>query len=88
MKSRGTKTILEKDLRMALLNAQSIRNKIDLLRAMIASEKLDVIGITETWIHEETRDYVGEYEIPGYCLIKKDRRCKEGGGFYCMSKSF
>ena len=47
---------------------------------MIASDKLDIIGITESWIHEETRDYVGEYEIPGYCLIKKDRRGKEGGG--------
>ena len=27
---------------------------------MIASEKLDVIGITESWILEEARDYLGE----------------------------
>ena len=65
---------------MALINAQSIRNKVDLLRVMIASEKLDIVGITETWIHEETRDFVGEYEIPGYKLFKKDRVGKEGGG--------
>ena len=64
---------------MALFNAQSIRNKMDLFRAMVATEKLDVIGITESWIHEETRDYIGEFEIPGYKLFKKDRVIKEAG---------
>ena len=65
---------------MALLNAQSIRNKMDLFRAMVASEKLDIIGVTESWIHEETRDYLGEFEIPGYKLFKKDRVGRGGGG--------
>ena len=47
---------------------------------MVASEELDIIGITESWVHEETRDFVGEYEIQGYKLFKKDRLNKEGGG--------
>ena len=64
---------------MAQFNAQSIRNKIELFRAMIASEELDIIGITETWIQEETKDFIGEYQIPGYKLFKKDRLNKKGG---------
>ena len=63
-----------------MFNAQSIRNKVDLFRAQIAIEKPDVIGITETWIHTDTRDFVGEYTVQGYKLFKKDRIDKEGGG--------
>ena len=47
---------------------------------MVANEELDVIGITETWIHTDTRDFVGEYELAGYKLFKKDRKGREGGG--------
>lgn len=47
---------------------------------MVASENLDIIGITESWINEETRDFIGEYELPGYKLFKKDRTNKKGGG--------
>lgn len=54
-----------------LFNAQSIRNKMHLFRATIASEELDVIGITETWIHASTRDFDGEFEVPGYKMFKK-----------------
>ena len=37
---------------------------------MVASEELDIIGITETWIKEKT-DFIKEYQIPGYKLFKK-----------------
>ena len=63
-----------------LLNARSIRNKKDLFQAMVANEELDVIGITETVIHTDTRDFVGEYELAGYKSFKEDRKGKEGGG--------
>ena len=65
---------------MAQFNARSIRNKTIQFRAMIASENLDIIGITETWIQEKTKDFIGEHEIPGYKLFKKDRLNKKGGG--------
>ena len=29
---------------------------------MIVSEKLDIVGIIESWIHKDIRDCVGEYE--------------------------
>ena len=53
-----------------MFNAQSIRNKMDLFRALIAKEKPDVIGITETWIHTNTRDFIEEYNVQCYKLFK------------------
>ncbi len=40
----------------------------------------DIIGITEMWIHSQDRDFIGEFNINGYCLLNKDRINKEGGG--------
>ena len=65
---------------MITFNAQSIRNKMDEFRALITVEKPEIVGITETWIHTDTRDFVGEFELPGYSMFKKDRINKQGGG--------
>ena len=53
---------------------------MDLLRALVVMEKPEIIGITESWIHTSTRDFEGEFELPGYKMFKKDRLDKEGGG--------
>ena len=53
---------------------------MDLFRALLATEKPKIVGITETWIHTNTRDFEGEFEIPGYKTFKKDRLDREGGG--------
>ena len=81
------KAKIENFLKVAYFNAQSIRNKMHIFRAMIASEDLDIVGITETWINEETRDFIGEYEIAGYKIFKKDRTCKKGGGVLLYVKN-
>ena len=65
---------------MLFFNAQSIRNKINQFQALISTEKPDIIGITETWIHTDTRDFEGEYNMSGYKMFKKDRLDIEGGG--------
>ena len=67
-------------LRVLLLNARSIRNKFDELRAMLASEDVDVVAITESWIRTGSRDFEGEFMIPGYVMFHKDRLGQEGGG--------
>ena len=77
-----------KYIRAMMFNAQSIRNKMDLFRALINKEKPDLIGITETWIHTNTRDFVGEYNVQGYKLFKKDRIDKEGGGVMLYIREF
>jgi len=53
---------------------------MDLFRSLIVLEKPDIVGISETWIHSNTRDFDGEYELQGYRMFKKDRIGKEGGG--------
>ena len=70
-KTRRVNDNVEKSLRALVFNAQSIRNKMDLFRALLATEKPEIVGITETWIHTNTRDFEGEFEIPGYKTFKK-----------------
>ena len=71
-----------------MFNAQSIRNKMDLFRGLIAKDEPDVIGITETWIHTNSRDFEEEYTLQGYRLFKKDRINKEGGGVMLYTRDF
>jgi len=49
-------------------------------RALLVTEKPDIVAITETWIRTNERDFIGEFEIPGYKLFHKDRTGREGGG--------
>ena len=53
---------------------------MDSFRALMAVEKPDIVGITESWISTDTTDFEGEYEIPGYKIFKKDRIGRKGGG--------
>ena len=53
---------------MLVFNAQSIRNKMDSLRALMVVEKPEIVGITESWISTDTTDFEGEFEILGYSL--------------------
>ncbi len=67
-------------MRVVLINARSIRKKFRELQALVKVKSWDIIGITETWIHSQDRDFIGEFNIKGYCLFNKDRINKEGGG--------
>ena len=63
---------IENFLKVAYFNAQSIRNKMHLFRAMTAREDLDIVGTTETWINKETRGFVGCYERAAYKIFKNE----------------
>ena len=56
-KTRRVNDNVEKSLRALVFNVQSIRNKMDLFRALLATEKPEIVGITENWIHTNTRDF-------------------------------
>ena len=74
MEGRQTKT----GLRVIFTNAQSINNKIDEMRALVAMKKPDILAITETW----TNDSIGNsfLEIDGFEIVaREDRRDTEGG---------
>ena len=71
----------ESVLKCLLLNACSIRNKINELEVHINNEELDIIAVTETWLTEDVLD--SELLIPGFTLYRKDRfnvRDAKGGG--------
>ena len=67
-------------LEVLSFNARSIRNKFLEFRALVATEKPQVVAITESWIKTTGRDFEGEFTIPGYNLFHKDRVGREGGG--------
>ncbi len=69
-----------KRLRAVLINARCIRNKFRELQALVKVKSWDIIGITDTWIHSQDRDFIREFKINGYCLFNKNRINKEVGG--------
>ena len=71
---------------MVLLNARSIRNKWLEFQAMISTESVEIIGITETWVDTAGRDFEGEYRLPGYSLFHQDRAGRAGGGVMLYAK--
>ena len=46
---------------------------------MVATESVDIIAITETWI-SPARDFAAEYHLPGYTMHSRDRQHAAGGG--------
>jgi hypothetical protein len=72
---------------MILLNARSIRNKLPEFRCLVATETVDIIAVTESWIHTGGNDFEAEFELPGYTMFKKDRIGRQGGGVLLYARS-
>ncbi len=62
------------------VNTCSLRNKFSDLEEIEFSGNYDIIGITESWLNTDVRDYLSEYKIPGYTMFEKSRITKNGGG--------
>ena len=65
-------------LKCIYTNARSIVNKFSEFELLIDECKPDIIGLTETWLHEDIQE--SEIKIPGYNTFRKDRVGKRGGG--------
>ena len=68
---------LSKGLKIAHLNIQSLRNKIDHLNILLHDNNIDILCITETWLTNEIDD--SEISIPGYSICRNDRDNLERG---------
>ena len=64
-----------------------MRNKFTVLEELAFSDNYDIIGITESWLNIEVRDYLAEYKIPGYTMFEKSRVTKNGGGIILYIKT-
>ena len=47
----------------------------------------DIIAVTESWLNLEVRDYLAEYNIPGYTIFEKSRVNRNGGGILLYIKT-
>jgi hypothetical protein len=61
------------------LNARSLLGNLDKLKILLSNIKkpFSVIGITETWLNDQTHDLV---DISGYKFVSNHRTTKPGGG--------
>ncbi len=60
-------------------NLRSIlnNNKRDEMQILVNEQKIDVLGITESWLSEEKEN--AEIGLPGFNLFRKDRKSRGGG---------
>ncbi len=66
------------ELVFAMLNAGYLLNKTEELADLAQQKNLDIIGVTETWLHDGLRD--DEIGLPGYTLFRQDRPFQKKGG--------
>ena len=69
-------------IKIAYLNARSVRNKVEDIVDFINHTKADLCALTETWLKEGPTDSVvrGALTPPGYKLQCIERKNKRGGG--------
>ena len=73
MEGRQIKAGTKAGVKVIFSNVQSINNKIDEVRAVVAIKKPDIFAMTETW----TNDNIGNshLELDGFEIIaREDRR--------------
>ena len=70
-----------------MFNARSIRNKFEDLETLAAANDYHIIGVSESWLDTENRDYLAEFRLPGYSLFSCERRNRLGGGVLLYVKS-
>jgi len=64
------------------MNVQSINNKFPELRAEFVAKNFQIIGLNETWVEFQHKNYEEEYSLPGFELYiaNRQRPTYRGGG--------
>ena len=68
----------KEEIKCVCLNARSIINQKNELNIMVDDIKPHIIGITESWAHNDITD--AELGLEGYVMFRKDRIGRRGGG--------
>ena len=53
IKAQKADVIKSKSLNLGYINSRSVRNKTTSINSFIVEQDLDMLAITETWLHEE-----------------------------------
>jgi exonuclease III len=67
-------------LAFGMINARSVKNKCTVLNEFISDNKLDVVGITETWLGKYDQPVLHNLCPAGYKIASKIRQTGRGGG--------
>ena len=70
---------------MVCLNASSIINKKNELNIMVDDIKPHILGITESWAHNDITD--AEMGLEDYVMFRKDRIVKREEEYYYTSRT-
>ena len=74
---KDVKTKQPKNLKIAHININSLRNKFDYMHNVLANGLLDILCITETKLDETFRPNL--FKCTGYRCYRKDKSCNSGG---------
>ena len=69
-----------------LWNARSIANKLDHAQSLFLSKSIDVLCITETWLHDQILNneiVPQEYTVYMYTRDRESTRMQRGSCSYC-----
>ena len=76
-----------KNFAACLLNAQSVCNKTLVIKDFVVDHAVDLLGITETWLHQKGDDVIiGELCPNGYRFVHTPRLAGTGGGVGLLYK--
>ena len=81
-------SITKNDIEVLYFNARSIRGKFNELQSIIATEKIDLICVTESWTKTLTTDLPSEFDLPEYNKLLKERTNRKGGGIIIYHRDF
>jgi exonuclease III len=73
-------------LSYGLLNARSINNKTDCVIDFILEHKLDILCITENWLHSDDIFTTNHVTPIGYSIVSSPRLNRRGGGIAVIIK--
>ena len=81
LQTTGTgKVISRKPASIALINAQSIRNKTLPIKDYVVEHNLDILALTETWLNPDNSDdqIIGDFIPAGYSFLHIPRETRGG----------
>ena len=75
-------------INIALLNAQSLRHKSEMVKEIRGEFDVDIFLFVETWLKNDDSVEIGELECGGdFKFIHVPRESRQGGGVGCLAKS-
>ena len=78
---------IEQLVKFGLINAQSTRNKVDLISEYIVNDQINVAAITETWLTKDDEQLSNDITPKGYTMHHATRDGRRGGGVAIIAES-